>query len=122
MLGDFFGGEISAGKQVVVISHIEVVVVGQHNPAGECVDAEPNVLPAHLGGIEHTPDVVPGKRAYEALVAVAQFLAANLERHRKLFVIAQRQVGLMQFHRSVGLRVWVAIVAGGAAVATFHQE
>src|SRR5207247_7827574 len=102
---------VEAGEPIVVVVDVETPVFRNDHAAGEEVHAEPRVLPAYFGGVEHTANVVPGKCAHEALLAIAQFLAADFERERKFLVVTKGEVGLVQIDR-VGLRAIAPAVDG----------
>ena len=103
VLGNFRRGGIHAGKPIVIVLDVEAAVLGNDGPAGEEIRAEPFLLPAQFYGIENAADVVPAKCADETFFAVTQFLAADFERKRKLLMIAQSDIGLVQVD-DVGFR------------------
>src|SRR4051812_37624352 len=82
---------------------VEVMIVIVDQAAGEEIDAEEPVLPANLGGIEGAGIVVPAEIAEQALVAVDEFLAADLQRERELLVIADEEIGLVNIQVAVVL-------------------
>ena len=64
-------------------------------------------MPADFGGVEGASVVVPAEVAEGALVAVDEFLAAELQGERKFLVVADEEEGLME--------VEVAVVFGEGA-------
>src|SRR5262245_2331611 len=89
-----------------------MAVNGQDEFAGESVCREPFVLPAQFHGVEDTPNIVPGECTDQPLVAIAQFLAAHLERHGKFLVIAEREVSLVQIHAVLLWTSKLPVIAG----------
>src|SRR4029079_15822691 len=67
-----------------------------HWAAREKVRAEPLILPAEFRGIEYAADIIPGECAHEPFLTVAHLLPANFQRKRKLLVIADGDIGLVQ--------------------------
>ena len=72
-----------------------------------------------FSGVEGARVVVPAKVADEPLVAVDEFLAAELQRNGKLLVIADEDEGLVQIDRAVAFR---EALAGRRGVETFVVE
>jgi len=79
VFGHFARVGVETGEPIVIVVHIEAVVLGNDDAAGEDVHAKPLILPSDFCRIEDAANIVPGKRADQPFFPVAEFLAANLE-------------------------------------------
>lgn len=87
---------VEAVQGVVVVGHIEMVVVWNHQAPGKGVEPEGGVFKVKFRRIERAGRIAPIAIADHVLVAIDQFLASHCCHQRELPRVAELQVGLLQ--------------------------